>query len=209
MIIRSEFCLSGLRLAVQDAISADQIEGVQWVNTETRELGIGVIVSESVPSWAIRPSGRRFWRLVDLLTGDHFVEPRARVAWSMDAHDFGFYLTALDRWSELLAASPLRDVASLAATLSAEQRWFERHCGGRGLGREVMVLCGIGRFYNTASSFRSRLSGARFVADAFEASGCSADVKASARHAASFYGLGIDPGPAGARSGRDARPASV
>jgi hypothetical protein len=73
--------------------------------------------------------------------------------------------------------------------LSAEQMWFERNCGARWVGQEIMVVSGIGMLYSTKAGFGDNADRARVLYDAFQQSFCSIEVKSIAREVAESYGL--------------------
>jgi hypothetical protein len=106
-----------------------------------------------------------------------------------DGEIIRYYGNARTRWATIL--QECRGVPStiLARQLTSEQPWFEHHCGGRRIGQEIMVVCGITQFYNTSHGFDHDLSRALWVYRAFMKSYCSVEVKAIARDVASTYGL--------------------
>jgi hypothetical protein len=100
-----------------------------------------------------------------------------------------WYDRARGRWDEIFQEVDPLDEKTLAERMTREQRWFEKHCGGRRVGREIMVITGIARFYSTQSGFDDSGAKARSVADAFAGSSCSVEVKSHARVAVRMYGL--------------------
>ena len=60
-----------------------------------------------------------------------------------------YYREALAWWKTVIADNPTFDVERLSMVLTAEQAVFERKCGGRFVGQEIMVIVGIGQFYTT------------------------------------------------------------
>lgn len=101
----------------------------------------------------------------------------------------GYYRAARRIWEELLANEEAKDVATLASRLGSVQSRFERECGGRWVGQEVMAVSGIAQFYTTAEGFGDRLKDARRVYDALRASYCSMEVKFHADAVAASYHL--------------------
>ena len=87
------------------------------------------------------------------------------------------YRTALSLWSEIFRKPESGTVEGLAGILWGEQGNFERQCGGRYVGQEIMVASGIYQFYTTAVGFEGNLDRARLVANAFRASMCSMELK--------------------------------
>ena len=99
------------------------------------------------------------------------------------------YQSAAKRWKEILATPEAREVASLATLLKSHQMWFERNAGGRWPGQEAMVVSGFGMLYSTESGFQGNYKLAQMLAQAFEASSCSMEVKSIARQVARLYDL--------------------
>ena len=95
------------------------------------------------------------------------------------------YARGAKRWVAILRAD--LSEASLAMRLRIEQLWFEKHCGGRYLGQEVMAFTGIAHLYSTAEGFGDNQETARRVSDAIQASTCSAEVKGVADRMAKLY----------------------
>jgi len=100
-----------------------------------------------------------------------------------------FYQIATDRWGEIWSREASRDLGSLANLLPSEQMWFERHCGGRWIGQEVMVVSGLAGMYTTEAGFDHQLDKARLLYDALQSSYCSVEVKSIAEEVARSYGL--------------------
>ena len=50
-----------------------------------------------------------------------------------------YYCAAVEHWREIWSKPESRDIVSLATILSSEQLWFERNCGSRWVGQEIMV----------------------------------------------------------------------
>ncbi len=101
----------------------------------------------------------------------------------------GFYRTAADRWREIWSRGESDELASLARMLTSEQIWFERNCGGRWVGQEVMVVSGLAGLYTTTAGFDENLPRARLLYDAFLSSSCSVEVKSIAEEVARSYDL--------------------
>lgn len=98
------------------------------------------------------------------------------------------FVEAKARWSRILVNVRTEDVKDLAARITTEQSWFERHCGGRWPGQEVMVWAAFASLYTTAGGFEENAESAKKLAKAFAASMCSLEVKSGARAAAESYG---------------------
>jgi hypothetical protein len=70
-----------------------------------------------------------------------------------DPKILGYYRNARERWKQILKEVELKNTNALALRLQDEQGWFEHNCGGKNLGKEVMVFTGIGQFYSTTVGF--------------------------------------------------------
>ena len=103
----------------------------------------------------------------------------------------GYYEAAHTHWQTLLRDIDSVSVEDLAARLSSAQSWFERHCGGRWLGQEVMVWTAFATMYSTQSGWDGNEARGVKLAQAFAASMCSVEVKGGARRAAKSYYLDV------------------
>ena len=104
-----------------------------------------------------------------------------------------FYRLARERGDGILgnAGRPI-DVTKLADRLRDEQLWFEKNCGGRHIGQEVMAVVGIAHLTSEPDGFGENAPTALAVANAFEASMCSVEVKSMAMRVAALYDV-IEP----------------
>lgn len=120
--------------------------------------------------------------------------PRQTIRWILqgDGRLLAYYQRALQIWGELAADPGFADPKRLAAAVQARQTQFELECGDRSLGREVLVISGLGQFYKTETGFEDRLETARNVARAIMISACSQDVKQHTVNVAQLYSL-FDP----------------
>lgn len=100
-----------------------------------------------------------------------------------------FYRTAAQRWSMIWKQKESHELSSLAKMLTSEQSWFEKNCGGRWIGQEVMVVSGLAGLYTTAAGFDAELPRARLLYDAFQSSYCSVEVKSIAEEVARSYDI--------------------
>lgn len=100
-----------------------------------------------------------------------------------------YYQTALEKWAEILESEDANSVDSLAQRLTSEQMWFEHNCGTRWVGQEIMVVSGIGQFYDLSTGFGEDEEKALLVFKAFMASYCSMEVKGVAKDVAKSYYL--------------------
>ena len=99
------------------------------------------------------------------------------------------YVAANNMWSEIFEDPENRSVNGMAHSLGVKQFWFERNCGGRWIGQEIMVVVGISRFYSSARGFDGSANKALLVYDAFMQSSCSLELKGHARRVAASYDL--------------------
>lgn len=100
-----------------------------------------------------------------------------------------YFLEAVEKWEEILSDHPPSNVNELSDELHIQQDWFERNCGGRWLGQEVMVASGIAQFYDSKHGLGQDLDKARKIVEAFERSSCSMEVKGHARELAEYFDL--------------------
>lgn len=116
---------------------------------------------------------------------------------------FKWYKNAQKLWDGILGKwdiSKQTNIDGLANELWRMQLSFERNCGGRTIGQEIMVISGIVQFYNINVGFEqewntpvdNRLKKARNTYKAFQRSSCSMEVKFTAKAVARFYGLEED-----------------
>jgi hypothetical protein len=99
------------------------------------------------------------------------------------------YQRAVKRWHSIWQRPEARSAHTLALLLAQEQSWFERNCGGRWPGQEVMVLAGFGALWTNAKGFGRDFSRARMLHQAFQASSCSHEVTGRALDVAEAYGV--------------------
>ena len=113
-----------------------------------------------------------------------------------------FYKVATERWTQVLMSLEGKP-EMLKEIIRVEQFWFERNCGGRELGQEIMVLSGIARYYDTHSGFTDQAIGQSSRAEAlnvyraFVGGNCSIEVKFCAEMVGRFYDLELGRRPAG------------
>jgi hypothetical protein len=106
-----------------------------------------------------------------------------------DKQVIDYYHLAVERWKNVWTRPESSEVVALATLLSTEQSWFERNCGGRWVGQEIMVVSGMAMLYTTQAGFDGKADRARLLYDAFQRSYCSIEVKGIARDVAASYGL--------------------
>ncbi len=97
------------------------------------------------------------------------------------------YQQALGHWREVLAEVDACDVEAIARVAFAQQGWFERHCGGRGMEQEVMVWAGIGQYFREEDGFGERLTQAQAMYYGLLESYCSVEVRAYAEDVAKLF----------------------
>jgi hypothetical protein len=100
-----------------------------------------------------------------------------------------YYRLAAERWREIWGRPEASQLEKLARMLQGEQMWFERNCGGRWIGQEIMVVSGLAGLYSTATGFDRNEKRARLLYDAIQSSFCSVEVKSIAEEVARAYDL--------------------
>jgi hypothetical protein len=100
-----------------------------------------------------------------------------------------YYSNALRRWKEKLPQYAEMSAEQLAKVLTEEQFWFEKNCGSRWIGQEIMVVTGISQFYTTERGFDKDKHLALKFYQAFMQSYCSIEVKGVAEDVAKSYWL--------------------
>ena len=98
-----------------------------------------------------------------------------------------YYRAAKEHWVQILARIDPTDSGAIASAASGEQSWFERNCGGRYIGQEIMVVAGICQYYTTAVGFDEDMDKAKAMYQGLLASGCSVEVHGHARDVAQSY----------------------
>lgn len=98
---------------------------------------------------------------------------------------------AFAKWRELLKDVDGARVADLANRIGEAQiEYFEKRCGGRAMGQEIMAWSGIAYFHDAEeSSFGDDVEKARKIYDAIQLSHASVEVKLHAERAAITYDL--------------------
>lgn len=100
-----------------------------------------------------------------------------------------FYRLAAERWRQIWGMPEASELGQFARLLTHEQSWFEKNCGGRWVGQEIMVVSGLAGLYSTAAGFNGNEDRARLLYDAFQSSFCSIEVKSIAEEVARSYDL--------------------
>ncbi|MGA8171662.1 MAG: hypothetical protein WB816_12650 [Methylocystis sp.] len=105
-----------------------------------------------------------------------------------DSKIFEHYQAAKRKWILFFETHKNQSASEWAKWLAAEQiTFFERRCGGRSLGQEVMAWSGFGALYDTEVGFGENLATARKLAAAFALSMCCAELKKRAEDAAASF----------------------
>jgi hypothetical protein len=99
-------------------------------------------------------------------------------------------------WRELLRDIGTVKIGDLAARIGeAQLEQFERRCGGRALGQEIMAWTGVAYFFDAEEgNFGDDVERARKIFDALQLSHASIEVKVHAERAAITYDLLEDVG---------------
>lgn len=101
-----------------------------------------------------------------------------------------YFVAAKERWAGILADVGSVDVDVLADRLTGDQNWFERNCGGRLVGQEIMVIAGFGSIFSTSEGYRRPGLGfpeANKLLQAFHKSVVSVEIKQLADEIAESY----------------------
>lgn len=88
-----------------------------------------------------------------------------------------YYQNAKNIWTDIKNGVCFESIDLLAKELSYRQCDFERKCGGKCLGQEIMATYGIGQYYTLEVGFDAYYSEAVRVYEAFDRSYCSVEVK--------------------------------
>jgi hypothetical protein len=100
------------------------------------------------------------------------------------------FAKAAAKWPELFTMYIHRSAADWAEWLEREQIvFFERECGGRSDGQEVMAWSGFAFIYSTELGFEDRRRQAEKLSDAFRLSRVSREVQTMAAQAARCYSV--------------------
>lgn len=95
-----------------------------------------------------------------------------------DPNLMGYYRRASEIWSEILSEPEANDIRGLADILGMRQSQFEKECGGRFLGREIMAAVGIGQFFiSPIEGFGDDMETVTLIRQAFARSMCHIEVK--------------------------------
>lgn len=102
-----------------------------------------------------------------------------------------YYKAGFAKWSEMLKDLGNTKLKDLAERVNdAQTEYFEKQCGGRSMGQEIMAWTGIAYFFDTEEGgFGDDADAARKIYDALQLSHVSIDVKVHAERAAITYGL--------------------
>jgi hypothetical protein len=98
---------------------------------------------------------------------------------------------AFAKWRELLKEGAGASVGELAGRIGEAQiDYFEKRCGGRAMGQEIMAWSGLAyHFDSEEGSYGDDADVARKIYDAIQLSTCSVEVKLHAERAAITYDL--------------------
>lgn len=101
-----------------------------------------------------------------------------------------FYRAAFVKWRDLLKELDKASLSDLAGAIGEAQfDYFEKQCGGRDMGQEVMAWTGIAYFYDAEEGFGDDIEKARKIYDAMQLSHISINAKVHAEKAAITYDL--------------------
>jgi hypothetical protein len=101
-----------------------------------------------------------------------------------------YFQKARQKWTELFEAKADASQIAWARWLTDQQiPFFEKQCGGREEGQEIMAWSGFGTLYGGGGFTDQNRKLAIKLVKAFAASTCSAEVKSCAKSAARSYSL--------------------
>ncbi len=106
---------------------------------------------------------------------------------SGDEKIIGYYRKAREHWEEMINDTSIKSSAQFANSLSSQQLWFEKNCGGRWLGQEIMAVVGLMQFYSNENGFNGNERSAIAIYEAFTNSYCSLEVKSIVDNIAEKY----------------------
>ncbi|MBW7996104.1 MAG: hypothetical protein FVQ81_05930 [Candidatus Glassbacteria bacterium] len=101
-----------------------------------------------------------------------------------------YFVAAEKKWPEILCFIENLTTEELAEKISDRQSEFMLECGGDTLGKIIMAWSGFAHFYSCQEGFGDNANGryAYKLAQAFQKSRCSVEVKDTAKQAANIYG---------------------
>ena len=109
-----------------------------------------------------------------------------------DENILNYYESAKDIWNDILQEFQPLDIETLSKELQTKQLGeFEPQCGGRGLGKEIMAVVSLLRFYDLSIGFDNTRNEALIVYKAIQKSSCSVELKNEAKNVADL--LYLDP----------------
>lgn len=102
-----------------------------------------------------------------------------------------YYRAAFSKWRELLKGFDKTSVSELATAIGKAQiEFFEKQCGGRAMGQEIMAWTALAYFYDAEEAgYGDDLDKARKIYDALQLSHISIEAKINAEKAAISYDL--------------------
>ncbi len=109
-----------------------------------------------------------------------------------DSRIISYYAEANQKWEKILSTydpSDPKNIDEIAREVFVHQGQFERDCGGRTLGQEIMVVSGLGRFYSSQTGFEGNEEAVKNVYTAILGSQCSIEVHGYAENFARAYDL--------------------
>ena len=93
-----------------------------------------------------------------------------------------YYQNAHSIWKNILKNFSVSQVQSIANDLRDRQlNHFEKECGGRDMGKEIMGVVGIMQFHSESTAFEKTRDDAEAVYQAIRESMCSVEVKHEAK----------------------------
>ncbi|MFH1507825.1 MAG: hypothetical protein ABIG46_05320 [Candidatus Omnitrophota bacterium] len=99
------------------------------------------------------------------------------------------YEKAAEKWNEIMRQPEAANVEEFSRLISVKQFWFESHCDDPALGREIMAVTALARYYKPIIGFSSSMNKARYIYQGIKSSKCSDDLKVCLDRVAKFLGL--------------------
>ena len=96
------------------------------------------------------------------------------------------------KWDKIFSTydpNESNNIDKISEEVFVHQGQFERDCGGRTLGQEILVISGLGRFYSSQSGFEGNEDAVNNVYKAILQSQCSIEVHGYAENFAKAYDL--------------------
>jgi hypothetical protein len=101
-----------------------------------------------------------------------------------------YYITALKIWDIIILEMEMNPFEEHSKLIASHQSEFELNCGGKDLGKEIMAITAIARFYSSEIGFEHCIEEVYNLRKLMLASNCSLDVKWHLEKA--YYNFGFN-----------------